>query len=54
MLLSYLSLLDDSKERQRQLYKDVQLIASGAISAGREQYASKTHNENEGSSDDDE
>ena len=54
VLLSYLALLDDSKERQRQLYKDVQLIASGAISAWREQYASKTHNENESSSDDDE
>ena len=37
VLLSYLSLLDDSKERQRQLYKEVQLIASGAISAWREQ-----------------
>ena len=37
VLLSYLALLDDTKERQRQLYKDVQFIASGAISAWREQ-----------------
>ena len=37
VLLSYLALLDESKAAQRQLYKDVQLIASGAISAWREQ-----------------
>ena len=53
VLLSYLALLDDSKERQRQLYKEVQLIASGAISSWREQHESKAINENESGSDDD-
>ena len=53
VLLSYLALLDDSKERQRQLYKEVQLIATGAISTWREQHESKAINENESGSDDD-
>lgn len=53
VLLSYLTLLDDSKERQRQLYKEVQLIATGAISTWREQHESKAINENESGSDDD-
>ena len=37
VLLSYLELIDESRAARRQLYSDVQLIASGAISAWREQ-----------------
>ena len=45
VLLSYLALFDEPKPVQRQLYKDVQLIAAGAISAWRKQSESKTNNE---------
>lgn len=45
VLLSYLALLDESKAVQRQLYKDVQLIAAGAINAWRKQSESNTNNE---------
>ena len=45
MLLSYLELIDESRSLRRQLYSDVQMIASGAISAWRKQVEQQSNTE---------
>lgn len=45
VLLSYLELIDESRSLRRQLYSDVQMIASGAISAWRKQVEQQSNTE---------